>query len=81
MPGPSLGAYIVSALTNALEEAQTGIVQPLSTARPMSQMGHSRHFGRGLRFPLYRRKATGLQRRGNHRLGPETETRLAMNRR
>ena len=39
MTGPGSGGDIVSAQTNALEGAQTAIVQLLSKARSMSQMG------------------------------------------
>jgi len=42
MAGPGSGGDIVSAQTNALEGAQTAIVQLLSKARSMSQMGHQR---------------------------------------
>jgi len=41
MTGPASGGDIVSAQTNALEGAQTAIVQLLSKARSMSQMGQS----------------------------------------
>jgi hypothetical protein len=41
MTGPGSGGDIVSAQTNALEGAQTAIVQLLSKARSMSQMGQS----------------------------------------
>jgi hypothetical protein len=39
MTGPGPGGAIVSAQTNALEGAWTGLVQLLSMAGPMSQLG------------------------------------------